>query len=577
MRKFSAELCHTRGAVKGESETWARGAPWAARRRVRVALAALVLLPFVVLHFAEIPHNPPGFFADESSIAYNAHTVARRGEDEYGRSWPLYFSAFGEYKSPVYVYLLAAVYRLTGPSIAAARALSAALGLAAALLVGLVAARSVRGHEGEGTERPTREASTVGVTSGDGAGRTRGAGGITRGVADDDVVSNTRGASGVTDGVAFAVGLVVAVSALVTPWLFEISRLVFEVALMPLALALLLLSLQSAAQRARWAWRDSLRVAASLALITYTYSAGRLLAPLLALGLVFFARRGGRRRVVLLTWAMYAATVLPVLVYNARNAGALTERFRQVGFIRPGMTWSEVVLKFLLNYAWSFSPWSWLAAGDPEPRHHVQWMGSLLIATTLAAALGLFVVLRRHAREPFWRFHLYALLVAPVPSSLTFDRFHTLRLVALPVLVLTLAAPGLAWLLERGAHVRLRRAAFAALVALTLLQGALFRWHFHRAAPTRWHNFDAFYPEVFDAALGEPQRPVYLIDASGAPGYIHAYFYGVMRGLDPAREFVRIPPNQQPPPGALVISTELPCTRCRIIRHGGPFRAYIAE
>jgi hypothetical protein len=142
--------------------------------------------------------------------------------------------------------------------------------------------------------------------------------------------------------------------------------------------------------------------------------------------------------------------------------------------------------------------------------------------------------------------------------------------------LLALAAVGFARLLEAGARTNLRRAAFASLVALTLLQGALFRWEFQRAAPARWHSFDTFYPEVFDAALAEPQRPVYVIDAPGAPGYIHAYWYATLRGMD-TRDFVPLARDAQPPAGSLVISTETPCTRCRIIRQGGPFRAYVSE
>ena len=222
------------------------------------ALACLALL----LYLHAVPENPPGFFADESSIAYNAHTIARRGADEHGRRFPLFFRAFGEYKSPVYVYLLAALFKLTGPSIAVARSLSAVLGAAAALLLGLVAARSVREPTPAGERRDD-----------------------TRRVADA--------------GRARAVGLAVAFSALLTPWLFEVSRLVFEVALMPPAPALLLLALRAAHERGRWALRDSVRVA--LALVTYTYSVGRLLAPLLALGLLFFAGRGRWRGVLLRT------------------------------------------------------------------------------------------------------------------------------------------------------------------------------------------------------------------------------------------------------------------------------------
>lgn len=63
----------------------------------------------------DVPDDPPGFQIDESSIANNAHAVSRAGADEYGGAWPVYFSAFGDYKNPVYVYALAAVFRVTGP------------------------------------------------------------------------------------------------------------------------------------------------------------------------------------------------------------------------------------------------------------------------------------------------------------------------------------------------------------------------------------------------------------------------------------------------------------------------------
>lgn len=488
----------------------------------------------LALYLAGVPHNPPGFFADESSIAYNAHLVATTGADEHGAGWPLFFRAFGEYKSPVYVYLLAAVYAVAGPSITAARALSALMGVAAAFVVGLVAARAV--------------------------GRAKDL--------EDDATCGAR---------ATAAGLAVMLSALLTPWLFEVSRLVFEVALMPLALGLLLLALQRARERGAWAWRDSLSVAGALALVTYTYSVGRLLAPLLALGLLLFARRGGLVRAVLRTWLLYAATLAPLLAFVLGNPGALGERFAQVSFVRAGMTWGEVALRFCENYALAFSPWSWLLTGDPEPRHHVQASGSLLAATVAAAIAGLVVVLRRHRRDPFWRFVLYGLAVAPLPAALTLDHFHTLRLIALPVFLLTLAAPAFAWLAAPGRRSRARRAALAAVLLLTLAQGAFFVSRFHAEAPRRRHSFDAFYPEIFRAAAARPERPVHVIDNTGAPGYIHAYWYATLEGMDPARDFVRLPKEARPPPGALVISTELPCASCDLLLQRGGFRLYVAK
>jgi hypothetical protein len=521
-----------------------------ARRRLpRGVLAwAALAVASLVLYLQGVPENPPGFFADESSIAYNAYTVAARGTDEHGRRLPLFFTAFGEYKSPVYVYLLAALFKLTGPSIAVARALSAVLGATAALLLGLVAARSVRA--------PTRAGERAdGTRDGDG---------------DDTRV-------GVDAGRARAVGLTVALSALLTPWLFEISRLVFEVALMPLALALLLLALRAAHGRGLWTLKDNVRVALALALVTYTYSVGRLLAPLLALGLLLFAGRGRWWRAPFRTWLLYALTLLPLLVFFVEHPGALGERFAQVSFVRPGMSWTEAALRLCQNYAGHFSPRAWLVAGDPETRHHVQTMGSLLAPTVAAAVAGLLLLLRLRGRDAWWRFVVYGLLVSALPSALTIDHFHTLRLVGLPVFLLLLTAPALAQLLAPGAHTHARRAVFAALLLATLFQGALFQWHFRQAAPARWHNFDAHYPAVFAAAMSRPERPIHLIDNHGAPGYIHAYWYATLRGTDPAREFLRLPKEARPPTGALVISTELPCHNCRIISERAAFRAYIAE
>lgn len=486
----------------------------------------------VAAYFAEVPKNPPGFFVDESSIAYNAHLISLTGSDEPGQKWPLFFRAFGEYKSPTYIYLLAGLYYVTGPSIAVARALSAMLGVVAALILGLVGALS------------------------------------TRTLSDGEKSSGT--------DLQLTIGLVVGLAALLTPWLFEISRLVFEVAMLPLALALFLLALLNANQKQIWKWSNCVLVAISLALITYTYSVGRLLGPMLAFGLVLFGGRGRWWRVTFRTWLIYGVSLIPLIIFNRNHAGALGSRFGYVSYITPTSSWADIAGRFIVSYIGSFNPWYWLVTGDPEPRHHVQTMGSLLVASVVLAAIGLIIVLTTShlRRQPWWRFILYGLAIAPIPSSLTIDHFHTLRLVALPIFLLILMVPALAWLLESTA--RLRRAVFSLLLVLTLVQGAVFRWQFHRAAPARWHNFDTFYPEVFQAAIRLPNRPIYLIDNQGAPGYVHAYWYATLAGID-TRQFIVLPREQRPPPGGLVISTEWPCNDCQLILERASFRAYIQK
>src|SRR3954464_2022425 len=113
------------------------------RWSVYAVLGALLLLA-AAAYFIGVPAHPPGFSIDESSICYNAYTISQTGQDEYGQAWPLFFRAFGEYKSPTIIYVLAGLFRVTGPSITAARMLVASCGVLAATLLGLLTWRMTR-------------------------------------------------------------------------------------------------------------------------------------------------------------------------------------------------------------------------------------------------------------------------------------------------------------------------------------------------------------------------------------------------------------------------------------------------
>jgi 4-amino-4-deoxy-L-arabinose transferase-like glycosyltransferase len=477
-------------------------------------LLLAVSLLVIVCYFYGVPKNPDGFFVDEASIAYNAHNVAQTGKDEYGQAFPLYFQAFGEYKSPVYIYILSAVFWFTGPSTLVARMLSAVMGLATALLFGILAAQL--------------------------AGRRR-------------------------------VGLIVFLAAALTPWIFEISRLVFEVTFLPFNIALFLLVLQRAAKHPRWSALTATGLGLLLGLMVYTYSVGRVMAPLFALGLaIFFTRL--RWRKVILTWIVFGITLLPLTVFTLHHPGALSERFKFVTYVKPGDTRSQIALRFMQNYAQNFSPRRWLLYGDPEPRHHLPGTGSLLAAVVALAGLGLILVLLHYRSDAWWRFIIYGLLVSPIPAALTLDYFHTLRLIALPCFLLVLTVPAIQFLLDENCRWRkVCGATLATLVLFTLLQGALFQWRFHKALP-REDAFDSYYQELLAKAVAQPERPIYLLDKTPA-AYVYAYWYATTWRLR-LDNFYRVPPGESPPPGAVVIGHELPCTDCEIIIQRGQFQVY---
>ena len=498
---------------------------------------ALVVLTLVgaFIYFTEVPKHPPGFYIDESSIAYNAHLIAQTGADEHRERWPLYFRAFGDYKNPVYVYLLAGLFKLTGPSIAVARSFSAALGLASALLLGLLAWKI------------SRQLSIV---------------------------------------------VVVALSAFFTPWFYESSRLVFEVALYPISTVLLLLALWRASRRQAWHRSDVVAIAATLALLTYSYSIGRLLAPLLAAGLALFIRRHGWRSIVKV-WLAYLITLVPLLVFYRYHPGALSERFTLITYITPDSSWSDIVIEFFRHYLANVNPWRWLITGENNVRDHLGEFGSLLAATVVLAIAGAVLVLRNHRREPWWQFILYALLISVIPASLTRTEFPQLRLIAFPVFFLVLTIPAIVRLLNpaeapgstassnsgtagRQSVFRrsLSRGILAVAVVLLLVQGTHFQLRYHRAAPDLWYVYDARFPrKVLAVALASGRNPIYLVDPPGKSGYIQALWYGVLQGLDPAR-LVRLPNGASPPPSAIIISSAEDCANCRVLARSINYTVY---
>ena len=128
-----------RGAA-GANEADVPAGGFAARRAYRWALAIVVVLA-IAAHITRIADLPMGFYPDESSIGWNAWSIATSGHDEHGAAWPLYFRAFGEYKNPVYIYFLALVYKLFGFSEWTTRFASALAWLAGSAVLAALAWR----------------------------------------------------------------------------------------------------------------------------------------------------------------------------------------------------------------------------------------------------------------------------------------------------------------------------------------------------------------------------------------------------------------------------------------------------
>ncbi len=497
--------------------------------RVRVLAIVLGFVLLYVFYISDLSTNPPGFYVDESAIAYNAYLIAHTGKNEVGTTLPVFFLVYTggwtQYANPTQIYLLAIPFTVAKPTIHLARVYSASWVFLACLLLGWLA-KKISGNA--------------------------------------------------------TIGLLVAVIAIFTPWLFDVSRLVMETFFYPAALVLFLLALYAAQKKESWSWFEVTSLAATLMLLTYTYTIGRLLGPLLAGGLILFATSQPRLVGVIKTWVFFALSLMPLFAFKSQHPDALTQRFYLISYIKPDTPWKVIIPNFVRRYFEDLSLISLLFNGDGNPRHHAYGtLGSFLIAAFGLVLIGLVVVIVRHWREPWWRFVIFGAAAAIVPGALTADQFHSLRLVAYPIFLLVLIIPGLQFLLERpkesGANSEplstfARRLILTVLLAGMAAQVLYFETIYRREGPERGFVFDADYKAVYDIAVVQPNRPIYLSDVQ-EPAYVHALWYATVEGRD-TKQFVHLEEGAYAPPGSIVIASERDCLNCDVIKRSGDYIVY---
>jgi hypothetical protein len=482
------------------------------RRPGILLLLAVFAVIVLVVQFAGLTDRPAGYYIDESSFSWNAWTIDMAGVDEHGRPLPLFFEAFGDWKTAPYIYLLAVVFAVTGPSILAARVVSAIAGVLTVAFLGALGYRMTRRIE---------------------------------------------------------IALLTGAMALLVPWTFEPTRLAMEVCLMPALVAGFLLALHARPPGStRWSF---VLLAGILAVLTYTYTLGRLLGPLLALGLVVYATRD-RWRPVLATWGVYGVLLIPFALFYLTSPDAALVRLNEAGYLDRPLP--EIAGTFVAQLLGNLDPYRWLVSGDPNLRHHAPEIGGPMLGGVLAFGLiGLVVAIRRVRADAFARYLLFGLAIAFIPASLTLDAFHQHRLIAVPVFVIVLTIYAQDWLLAKGASwSAARKGVFAVLALAVLLQGAWFQVRYDTVARGRGGWFDSEYPRLLDMALASGDETIYLEEGI-VPTYIHAYWYGALQGV-PVTRFERLPRDQRAPSGALVLSSVRDCAPCEQLAEGGFYRLY---
>ena len=391
-------------------------------RRIWIGAIAVVALLVVLRNLIDLSGSPPGMYVDESSIAYNAWTIAHFGVDEHGIHWPLFFEAFGEYKNPVYVYSVALLARFLPLTVTVERLPAAFFGLA---VVGFLTSAAWR----------------------------------------------------ITASRALTFGTLVLTA--LTPWVVIESRVGFEtiswVAL--LSAALWCLSRRTPTPR-QFGWAGVF-----LAVSIFGYTTARLEVGLIAIaiGLTWGIRRTpGWWRVLVPVAVGYAV----LGTYMLLNPGALTARFDYLNIWADGASINVVISRFITNYFTSIGPNFLFVYGDANPRQNTQIGGMLFWVMVPLLVAGIMVCWERR-REPLIRFLILGIVFAPIAAALTFiESGHALRasgMLPFLILIAVLGADGIRRALAT--RIGLRRAVTGVLAAGLLVQAAYFTVDMYTAYP----------------------------------------------------------------------------------------------
>ena len=106
--------------------------------KYKVILIIILFIAFISRVIC-LDKYPLGFTPDEASFGYDALSLIETGSDQWGEKFPLVLKSFGDYKPPLYAYLLTPFVYLFGLSKQVIRMPNALLGTAAVFVVYLLA------------------------------------------------------------------------------------------------------------------------------------------------------------------------------------------------------------------------------------------------------------------------------------------------------------------------------------------------------------------------------------------------------------------------------------------------------
>lgn len=370
------------------------------KKRMKILLWLVVLLAFV-LRFWQIDQYPAGLNADEASYGYNAYSLILTGQDEHGESWPIHLKSFADYKPAGTAYLAIPFIKLFGLREISVRLPSLLAGVASVLIIFLLVQELFA---------------------------------------------------------SYSLSLIASFFLAISPWHIHFSRGAWETNLGTTFMLLGIWLFFKGLKEPRFLVFSLLSFVSSM----YTYHTPRVVIPLLGLFLIVFYRKQVFKN---FKWVFVSAVIgflilSPLLLGFLGQAGSA--RFSGVSvFSDIGPLWwinrargehvnpsaihvflfhnrpVAYTLKFAQNYFDHFDGVFLFILGDKIKRSNSPDMGEMYLFDFIFILIGLYFLFRK--RPKHWQLPLAWLVLAPIPSALTFQTPNALRAhnMAIPLIIIS--------------------------------------------------------------------------------------------------------------------------------------------
>jgi len=359
----------------------------------------IILTLAALLRFYHLGLHPPSLNLDEVAIGYNAYSIIKTGQDEYGQFLPVAFRSHDDYKAPLYIYLTSPLVGLLGLNPFSVRLISALSGTLT-IVVAYFLAKKIDSR--------------------------------------------------------YPFPLLSAGLLAISPWHIQFSRMAYEANLALLLFSSATLFFLKGLDKPRW-WPLS---SSLYALSLWSYHSTKLILPLFVLSLIFLYHKKIRSHIsmALISTTIFLVLSLPVIIFSFTPQGRLrfegTSIFNQTNLIdqnrsyRPALAdqvnsrqlavfhhpvFSATTLvtnNYFKHFAFAF-----LFDGQTEPPiNHTPNVGLFYLWQLPFLILGLASFIKN--TKPTIRLLIIWLLMAPLPAALTWDTPSSTRtnLMILPLI-----------------------------------------------------------------------------------------------------------------------------------------------